>query len=389
MNKPTFSLNKRQLVAMLPSGSSLIIIAGNGLLSRSSDTSFAFRQDSNFLYLSGVIKPNSALLIDTENLKTYLVKPNKSKVEEIFDDPFESDIDLNYSDIDEIISQKKAVEIIISKSKIGDVFFNLPAKSNSHGLYSNPHRKYWKGIITRCPVSVKDIRPYLGRLRMIKKSYEIEYIKEAIKITKDTIYNLNISELVGQSEEYIANQITKEFTNKSTCNAYAPIVALDSNAAVLHHLPDNKTFLKNNSTILFDVGAEFKGYAADISRTMYLGSDKRIKKLINDLSDAQKFIISKVKPGIYWRELQQISKEALFSVARSSNFFGDKSIDELFPHSIGHFVGLDVHDAGDYTEQLSENMIITIEPGLYSKIHGIGIRVEDDILITKTGSVIL
>lgn len=389
MTSPTYRTNKKQLIEIMPSAASLVVIAGNGLVSRSADTSFTFRQDSNFLYLCGVSKPNSALFIDVSNLKTYLVKPNQSKVETIFDDPFESGINFKQSSVDEIISHNKALEILGAKSKEGDVYFNLPPKSKSHGLYSNPHRRYWQGIFARNGVEAKDVRPYLGKIRMIKKSYEVERIQEAVNITKNVLSNIELASYVGMNELDIANKITYDFLKESTSNAYAPIVAIDSNAAVLHHLPDNTCNLKSDSNILFDVGAEYDGYAADISRTVYLGKNVHIDRLIKDLKDAQKHIIDHVKPGVNWRELHKIAVDSLAEVAKSSNLFSDQPINELFPHSIGHFIGLDVHDAGDYSEQLSENMVITIEPGLYSKKHGIGIRLEDDILITKTGSKIL
>jgi Xaa-Pro aminopeptidase len=136
-----------------------------------------------------------------------------------------------------------------------------------------------------------------------------------------------------------------------------------------------------------DVGAEYLGYSADISRTWSVGNaTKRQVDVYQAVLELQDKAFNMLKPGVYVREYQELmEKEAISVVAKlGASFVGDK-----FPHGFSHFLGIDVHDAGDYEQPLQENSVITVEPGIYLPIEGIGVRIEDDVRITKNGIEIL
>ena len=145
-----------------------------------------------------------------------------------------------------------------------------------------------------------------------------------------------------------------------------------------------------NTAILLDVGAEYAGYAADISRTYVKGKNDRAAAVIAAVKNVQSNLIAQVKPGVTWNEL---SEKALDMVADEllalKVITNKKDAQKYFPHAFGHFLGLDVHDVGDYSQPLAENMVITVEPGIYIPEEAIGVRFEDDILVTKTGAKVL
>jgi Xaa-Pro aminopeptidase len=182
------------------------------------------------------------------------------------------------------------------------------------------------------------------------------------------------------------HQITLE---GSSGNSFNTIAASGANATVLHY-EENNSELKKGNLILFDLGALYNNYGSDISRTYPLNGkfSERQKIIYEIVLKANKESIKFVKPGISWKELNKFAKDILINECKSIGLIeNDLDINKYYYHSIGHFLGLDTHDVGQYDLKLSEGMIITIEPGLYIKEEGIGIRIEDNILITKDGAI--
>ena len=169
--------------------------------------------------------------------------------------------------------------------------------------------------------------------------------------------------------------------------AFDTIAANGKNATVLHYV-ENKDILNKDNMILFDLGALHGNYASDISRTYPLSGtySKRQKELYTIVLKVNKETIKQVRPGQTWAELNRFAKDMLTKEALKAGVIDKpEEITEVYYHSIGHFMGLDVHDVGHYNLPLKEGMVLTIEPGLYVKKEGIGIRIEDDILVTKDG----
>jgi Xaa-Pro aminopeptidase len=390
MKKNYYTSNRIRLVASLPKNSSAVIIAGNAMLSRNADTTYPFRQDSNILYLSGIERPGVVLFCDILQEKWFVVRPFISKVEAIFDDTDGWEELAQNAGLDGCMSWRQAATKAKESDKQGAVYYNLPPLKKSHGVYTNPYRASIYSRLRSAGINPQDARPNLSLLRMIKQPYELDAIHTAVQITHQAIrpYIENPTALIGCSEATVANAITAVFYQKNVVHAYEPIVAAGSQAAVLHHSP-TANIINSNDSILFDIGAEYNGYAADISRTISANNTHAQQALINDIRAVQHELIQLVRPGYTWKELQRTAEQALERVALRHAIIKHQPIKELFPHSIGHFLGLDVHDAGDYSVPFQENMVITIEPGLYSKKSGMGVRIEDDIVITKTGAKII
>jgi Xaa-Pro aminopeptidase len=390
MNKLHWKHNRRALLASLPERAAAVLIAGNATVSRNADTPFAFRQDSNVLYLSGIERPGIALLADIASDKWYVILPKVSKVEKTFDDHQGwNDIAIN-AGLDGCMDITEAIALLNTKKQLGEVYTNNAPAIKNHGVYANPFRATWSVRLRRHGIIPKDVRPYIANLRMIKQPYEIKMIQQAIQHTHSAIAEISnsVNELSRMTELQVANKITAKLYANNLEHAYQPIVASGANAAVLHHQPDVSR-IENNKGLLFDIGAEYYGYAADISRTIVIGGNASLERLIKDVQLVQAELIRNLRPGVAWKTLHSDAVSLLADLARKHELLSNTSINNLFPHAIGHFLGLDVHDVGDYSIPLQENMVITVEPGLYSQRLGMGVRIEDDILITKTGAKIL
>jgi Xaa-Pro aminopeptidase len=172
-------------------------------------------------------------------------------------------------------------------------------------------------------------------------------------------------------------------------HAYDPIVASGQNACTLHYV-DNTSRLKKRQLLLLDIGARSGGYAADITRTYALGEPTKRQVAVHEaVQDAQRQIISLLKPDLsieeYHRDVDVIMKQALLSLGLMKDMEDDTAYRTYFPHAISHGLGIDVHDSLGGPRYLQPGMVLTVEPGIYIPDEGIGVRIEDDILITDTG----
>ena len=384
---------KKKLAEKLP-----IIIAGNGLLQRTSDNAYSFTQDSNFWYLTGIDIPDMVLVIDVH--ETFVIVPDRSVSREAFDGKIDalaletrSGITAVYNEADGWTKIKDAIK---SSRNVSCMLPN-PPYDKGHGMYVNPARKRaydrLRRITGNTPIS--DCRPSLAELRAIKQPEEIEQIKQAVKITKESLSCLN-ELLLGSTltEGDLEARLSYEFRRRgSHGHAYQPIVAQGKNATTMHYVQNNAVVPKD-TLVLIDAGAEIEHYAADITRVVCFGSpSRRQQSVINAVKSIQERIISNMKPGIKLRDLEkkaeQFIGEELVKLGVITDL-GDKAqIRRFYPHAVSHFLGLDVHDVGDYNKPLRKGMVLTCEPGIYIPEEGIGVRLEDDILITQNGPEIL
>jgi Xaa-Pro aminopeptidase len=169
--------------------------------------------------------------------------------------------------------------------------------------------------------------------------------------------------------------------------SFPSIVASGKNGTVLHYNQNSGT-VKNGDLVVVDIGAELDNYCADLTRTYPVSGTftKRQKELYNIVLDTQEHIASLAKPGMWLKNKDKVDKSLHHLAVK---FLAQRGYDKYFPHGIGHFLGLDVHDVGDYNVPLHEGDVITIEPGIYIAAENIGIRIEDNYWITKDGAICL
>ncbi|MCW8895263.1 aminopeptidase P N-terminal domain-containing protein [Sulfurimonas sp.] len=396
---------RRDILAKKLSKNSIGIIFSSTYKTRSNDTDYPYRQDSNFYYLTGFKEDNSALVfVKTKNeTKTVLfvqkkdaqlelwtgkrMGKKKAKKRFLVDEVFVSD-DL----------QKRLEKYVVGKKTL---YCDLSSKDKRVKRFL----KQSSAIKTQ-----KNIIHFIQEMRLIKSPSEINLIKKAISITKDAHHSVMKSKKIGKKEYELLAQIEYEFKSKGAySDAYTSIVAGGNNANTLHYIKNNKPLI-DKELILIDAGSEYKHYASDITRTIpvngkFTSSQKKLYKLV---LDTQLEIISMIKPHVKRSDLQKKAEELLtkgmikLGILKGNykKLIKKQKHKKYYPHGIGHWMGLDVHDPAPYINYddkeipLDKGMVLTIEPGLYidkndksvpKKYRGIGIRIEDNILVTKDG----
>jgi len=390
-----FAGNRQRLRATLPASEPLIVVTANGLLQRSADSAFPFQQDSSFWYLTGLDEPDLTLVMSPAG--DYLIVPGRSASRQAFDGSIDANKTATISGVTEILDETAGWERLLRQlRKAGRVATPLPADTyiDHYGLYSNPARRR---LLQRCKrlvpgLQVTDIRPNIGRMRMIKQAPEVKAIQSAINVTIDAIENVR-SQLDTYHYEYeIEADLSRSFRRGARGHAFEPIVAGGKNACTLHSVSNNDKLIKG-TLVVMDVGAEVSHYAADITRMVAYGPvTKRQQSVYDAVLHVQEAAKKLLKPGVDLKSYEQAVEQLIGEQLIKLNVITEptrENIRRYYPHACSHFLGLDVHDVGDYQMPLQEGSVITVEPGIYIPEEGIGVRIEDDILITKTGVKVL
>ena len=379
-------------------GSVPIVLTANGLLQRSADTTFPYQQDKSFWYLTGINEPDVVMVMD--GAAEYLIVPGRSSNREAFDGSIDRDALSKISGITKVYDEQEGWEklaILVRKTKAMGMMEPAASYIDTYGMFTNPARKRLAGRLLKLKpgLLLEDLRPTVASMRMIKQEPELAAIREAIDVTAK---GLNIVTLPTNLRHYrheyeIEADLSRAFRRTGAGgHAFAPIVASGKRGVTLHSVSNDGAIAKND-LIVIDVGAEVRQYAADITRTVIAGEpSKRQQQVFDAVHDVQLYALSLLKPGAimkdYEAEVQQYLGGKLIELGLIKTA-EPAAIRAYFPHASSHFLGLDVHDAGDYSRPLEPGVVLTCEPGIYIPEEGIGVRIEDDVLITEDGHDVL
>ena len=395
MKNHAITARKNVFTALNP-GALFMVDAGKAL-HRSLDAYHDFHVDHNFYYLTGIDAPHARLVLlktassektmlflepDTE-LSLKWEGPKFSKEDAIEVGGFNADEVYPLSQFDALFNQL----MNFARSPYGEPPHEVWLDLYHESLSSKPRpMQTFQSLLENYPeLKVQNANAILARLRMIKSDEEIAAIKKAIFYTHQGLKRI-LKSLKERSYEY---ELVADFMHETTLlgsagEAFDTIAAAGENATVLHYVNNNAPL--KGDLILFDLGAKHGRYNADISRTYPInGTYEGFAKDVYDaVLDVQKRLIEMVQPGLTWKTLNDTAKELLAEKAVALKMIEHAdAIGQVYYHSVGHFLGLDVHDVGVYTEPFKPGMVITIEPGLYGQ--GVGVRIEDNILITEDG----
>ena len=413
MSKIIYKQRRENLSTIIPNNSA-IIISGADNCYRNADSAYAFRQESSFYYLSGFCEASSVMLLINENnkIKSIIFVPQKDKIKEIWDgyragpdgavNDYLFDAAFNNSELD-----KEIPGLIQGKQKLFYSFGkdqSFDKKVIEWTNIANSIERHSKSI------DMVDSTSLIGNLRLIKDSHEIELLKRSCEISADSHISIMKSIQPGNTEQEIEAKYLYEFAKRgSRFAAYTPIVAGGENACILHYVENNQP-LKDGELILVDAGGEYEMYASDITRTFPVNGKftKEQLAIYNVVYEANQKAISAVIEGNNIMEPQKISEKVIVNglvdlgilKGDPDDLYNAGAHKEFYMHKVGHWLGLDVHDSGDYMENgdfmfFKPGMVTTVEPGIYisssAKVEdrwkGIGIRIEDDILVTEGGNV--
>ena len=407
MNTPIpnrlFIRNRANFAAQLPP-KSVAVFTANEPMPRNGDEFYPFRQQSDFFYLTGINEENAFLLIapdyPIENLRVIL-----------FIEPYD---EVKATWQGEMLDNAKATEISgVKIVKGSDAFWSflndiaLSGYADTIFLNSYEYPKYECAVETIQKRFVKQVKerypmhnygrtaPILNALRMIKSEDEIAITRQACDITAKAFRRCLETVKPGMNEYEVQAEIEYIFKkNNASGHAYAPIIAAGKNACCLHYCK-NQSLLNDGDLILFDIGCELKNYSSDLSRTIPINGKftERQKDCYNTVLRVMKEITKLYRPSGTINEInettyklmeQEMIKLGLFTAEDVKNQNPDKPLYKKYlMHGMSHHIGLDVHDSIDKFKPFEPGMILTCEPGLYIREEGIGIRIENDLLITE------
>ncbi|HEY5667558.1 MAG TPA: Xaa-Pro aminopeptidase [Candidatus Saccharimonadales bacterium] len=394
----SFFAANRERLRQLFTGTAPIVITANGLLQQASDEPYPFHQDRNFWYLTGIDEPGIILVMDKG--KEYLIVPPREIVREQFDGEVDFQAMSRISGIQTVLYEKEGWKQLATRLKKVQHVATLganPPYIDYLGMYTNPARAE---LIQRikaenAKIDLLDLRTHLSRMRMVKQEPEIAAIQRAIDITIDTYKELlRPKQLAKYAFEYeVEADMTRGFRRRGASglmgHAFAPVVASGERTCTMHHIT-NGAPLVSGELLILDAGATYNFYGADIARTAILGGhmSKRQQAVFDAVLEAQAYAFSLLKPGVAMRTYEKQMEEYIGEKLRELGLI--KTIDReqvrfYFPHATSHFLGLDTHDAGDYEYPLEPGVVLAVEPGIYIPNEAIGVRIEDNVLITADG----
>lgn len=398
MKKEVYVKNRENLMETIEDNSIVIMFAGNAP-KKTADEVYPFTPNRNFYYLSGINEEEHILVMS---------KFNSQMSQKLF----LKEIDLNMemwtgktlrdSEAKEIsgiedCSYMKEFYSYMNRLVKGSIEINLYLDLDRQGFdesnsiacdFANKFKQKYPHT------NIKNISNKIIPLRMIKNNEEIQEMKKAIEITIDGVETLMKEAKCGMKEYQLESYfdfICKKNGVKDL--AFRTIAATGKNATTLHYV-DNKSELKDEDLILFDLGAQWNYYNADITRTFPVSGrfTKRQKEVYESVLRVNKSVISKIKSGVDYKELNKWSTELIADECIKLGLIKDKKdVSKYYWHSIGHNLGLDTHDVEPQGRNFvfKEGMVFTVEPGIYIAEESIGIRIEDDVLVNETGCEVL
>lgn len=413
LGKEVFARRREKLKNILKEGDAILLV-GHPAAIRNNDNHHLFRQESSLYYFTGCKEENTVMLFRPGMTPEYtlFLRP-KDAVAELWDG-YRHGVEGAKRDLlaDEAYEVSMLGKMLLPLLKDSNRLYyqlGLDPKMDSDVLAALERVRAAKGRTGLGILPLYDATEITGEARIIKDEEEIDLMRKSGQIAAEAHKEAMRFTEVGKTEKQIQGVLSFKFLNAGADDyAYHPIVGTGNNATVLHYR-DNDKLCKDGDLLLIDAGCEYDFYASDITRTFPVNGKFTAAqtKLYQAVLKAQLETIEIIKPGTLFSEVQEKAIESLSASLKELEIL-EESVEEIisqklyrkyYPHNIGHWIGLDVHDRGKYLIQqesrpLEEGMVLTIEPGLYipegdmdapAEYRGMGIRIEDDILVTKDG----
>jgi Xaa-Pro aminopeptidase len=401
---PDFFVNNRKRFMRKMQPESLAIFYSNDLMPRSGDTFFPFRQNSGLFYLSGLDQEETILVLFPDCIKEGFQEVAFVKRTSDYIAIWEGE---KYSK--EKAREVSGIQKVYWLDEMGPILHELILLSKRIYINTEEHDRFIPELPTRTMRMARDImerypahkyhraQPILKKLMMNKQEVEVELIQHAIGITGKAFRRVLEFVRPGVMEYEIEAEITHEFIrSRASGHAYDPIVASGVNSCVLHYTHNNQE-CKAGDVVLMDFGAEYGHYASDLTRTIPVsGQFSKRQRNVYDavlkiMREAQQLLVPGTTLEEYSKEVVKMMESSLIDLKLLSRKEIEQQNPELplykqfFMHGTSHHLGLDVHDLADRYVPIQEGMVFTCEPGIYIRDEKLGIRIENDILVTENG----
>lgn len=416
IGKNEYARRRKNLMAHMAPGSIAVVVSASEQV-RSRDTHYRFRQDSDFWYLSGFDEPDAVLVLlpGREQGQFVMFCRERNPATEIWDGPrlgpegvvrdLQADDAFPIDDIDDILPG-----LIEGCER---VYYSLGGRDGFDrrltGWMDAIRSKIDNGVGARLPGELTDLDHILHDMRLIKSAAEQRLLRQAGEITAQGHRRAMEVCRAGLYEYELEAELQYVFARQGARDmAYSAIVGGGVNACILHYI-DNSDKLKDGDLVLIDAGCELAGYAADVTRTFAVNGrfSPSQRALYDIVLAAQDAAIAAIRPGNHWNEAHEASERVITQGLLELGIL-DGELEQLlaenacrpyYMHKVGHWLGLDVHDVGDYQVNkqwrvLEPGMVMTVEPGIYvprddervaARWRGIGIRIEDNVIVTAQG----
>lgn len=351
------------------------------LYARGEEDADGYRQDGDFYYLTGINEPGAVLVLAPMERTYKEILFLKSR------DPEDERWTGERPSISDSLREATGIQRIARVSSLGGSVLHLLQGGGPLQMIGDPgeidgpappEMELYGKLTSRLPgISIQDRTQLLPALRSIKEPRELERMERAIEVTLAAQHVAARSIRPGVEENWVAGLLDLEFKRGGAVRpGFPPIVGSGKNSTILHY-PEHDATIGPGSLVVVDIGSDYGRYAADVTRT-YPAEGRftpEQRHVYEAVLRAQQACIDMIRPGVYFEDLQRKAEEVL----RAAGFR------DYFIHGLGHFVGLDVHDSGLYRKPLQAGMVITVEPGVYIPEKSLGVRIEDEVLVTRNG----
>lgn len=392
MKREFYKRNRDRVLEKIKDNSILILFAGKAP-KKSADESYPFTVNRNFYYLTGIEEEKHIILLSKINgiYKEYIFIKEIDEVLEKWEGRTIRKEEVyplcGIEEVKYLSSFNSFIEKIFLENEEINLYLDLEEENYSHNYIKEIKGKHHNIRINNC-------HKIIGNLRLIKTEEEVNRIKKAIEITIEGVETLMKNSKAG-IKEYELEAYFDFVCKKNGIKDYAfkTIAAAGKNATTLHYIT-NDSELKDGDLILFDLGAQYKLYNGDISRTFPINGKftKRQREVYEAVLRVNEEIIRQMKPGINFIELNKAAKALIAKECIKLGLITkEEEVSKYYYHSIGHSLGMDTHDVEleGRNVNFEPGMIYTVEPGIYIEEEGIGVRIEDDVLITESGNEVL
>jgi Xaa-Pro aminopeptidase len=392
MNNQFHTENRRKLSAHMADNHAMLFFSGENLR-KSADEDFPFFANRNFLYLTGIQQERSALLLQKKggllSECLFMLKPDLEQ--EVWTGRRVTEEEIHETSgvdgIEDINNLNRVLNALLSSRHDMTLWlcFDELAPERSFDI----ERDFAKRIQSRHPhVAIKNSYPLVAALRKIKAPAEIEAIRKAMQITEAGIRRMMCAAKPGMMEYELEAEFNHELAKHGQRRTAFPSIIAGGERIFYLHYAHPVSALAVEELILTDVGATYDEYCTDISRVFPANGhfSARQAQLYQVAFAANRAIMEQIRPGVFFPQMNRICREVSFEGLKALKILDDiADIRRYVWHGVAHHVGLDTHDVGGYDEPMTENMIFTVDAGIYVREWGIGLRIEDNILVTANG----
>ena len=392
MDKKFYGENRRRVAAHMTANDAMLFFSGESVR-KTADEDFPFFTNRNFLYLTGIKQEQSTLLLqkkgDLISETLFVTKPDLER--EMWTGRRFTDVEINeisgVEGVEDINNLSRTLNTLFASQPVTTLWlcFDALAPERSFDI----EREFAKHIQKRHPhIVIKNSYPLLAAMRKIKAPEEIDAIRKAMQITEAGIRRLIRVAKPGVMEYELEAEFNSELAAHGQRRTAFPSIIAGGERIFYLHYTNPMSALADGELILSDVGAAYDEYCTDISRVFPANGrfSERQAQIYRIAYAANQAVMEQVRPGVFFPQLNRTCREVSFEGLKALGLLSDfADIGKYVWHGTTHHVGLDTHDVGGYQDPMAENMVLTVDAGIYVREWGIGLRIEDNVLVTADG----